>query len=681
MINELHELSLAMQKAGVTTEQWHRKYKLIPKASDKAPCVRIILNQGRVVQVEEVDPALAAHLRKFGTNQGSFPCMNLQPLYRVADEEIKKTIQSIVPEQLDDAMLERIRSWCSCKNWSAKFKKKYRISMSAVPDELRHALEQKPLPALTSMLEEAEYVRDADRLHEELHRELFGMLERRENSRFALRVLFHLGSADKAAEDDTGTLSIALDSMTLADEDMPAVSIRFTRAMNLFLQTTMADQQTDTQTGEVLDAFGIPFVPLEEPMPNVKLAGGFDVTLRTMFHEQRCQYRYGRIENASYPVSPQSRAELQAALSWLSAREHQGIHWTATDKNEILFVYPHRLPKRNMSFVDSFKYNGIKSFEEAAAAFLQGLLTQENADEKVINRIQCFILRKIDKARTKVVYSRTTDSHELAQRAEAWHAGCVENLPLSSLRSKHAPYPLEVADILNHAWKRDGTQATDRFKPTPKLRGMTLFLDEDVPVRQDLHTLVTNATVIAPYLAQNMHKLPEPVFWKARRHMALMGLILYRLGVRKEQYMSEYPFLYGQLLKACDELHMLYCKAERKGSMPSQLVAGSLYQAAVDMPVRTLNLLCQRMMPYITWAKVYRARGVQTAEVESWRAGWLLKVFENTAGKLHSVWSAATRLNDEEKALVFIGYMAAFQGEKSTVEDEVDSEEEEKNHD
>lgn len=358
MINELHELSIAMQRAGVTTDQWHRKYKLIPKATDKAPCMRVVLNRGRVVQVEEVDPALAAHLRKFGTNQGSFPCMNLQPLYRVTDEETKKAIQSFAPEQLDDAMLERIHSWCSCKNWTAKFKKKYRISMSAVPDELRHALERQALPALSSILEEAEYVLDADRLHEELHRELFNMLARRKNSRFALRALFHLGSADKAAEDDTGTLSVALDSMVLVDEEKPAVSIRFTREMNSFLQSALADQQTDNQADEVLDAFGIPFVPVEEPMPNVKLAGGFDVTLRTMFHEQRCQYRYGRIENASYPISPQSRAELQAALSWLAAREHQGIHWTVTDKNEILFVYPCRLPRRNMSFVNTFKYDG-----------------------------------------------------------------------------------------------------------------------------------------------------------------------------------------------------------------------------------------------------------------------------------------------------------------------------------
>lgn len=70
------------------------------------------------------------------------------------------------------------------------------------------------------------------------------------------------------------------------------------------------------KAGNLNDAFGIPFQAIEEPMPNVKLAGGFDVALRTMFKKQRCQTRYGKIENASYPISPQMRMGLQAALEW-----------------------------------------------------------------------------------------------------------------------------------------------------------------------------------------------------------------------------------------------------------------------------------------------------------------------------------------------------------------------------
>ena len=76
------------------------------------------------------------------------------------------------------------------------------------------------------------------------------------------------------------------------------------------------DKHTECDTDSI-DAFGISFQAIEEPMPTVKLAGGFDVTLRTMFKEQRCQTSYGRIDNASlsdfsanaYPASIGSRMD------------------------------------------------------------------------------------------------------------------------------------------------------------------------------------------------------------------------------------------------------------------------------------------------------------------------------------------------------------------------------------
>ena len=62
--------------------------------------------------------------------------------------------------------------------------------------------------------------------------------------------------------------------------------------------------------------------------------------------------------------------------------------------------------------------------------------------------------------------------------------------------------------------------------------------------------------------------------------LALTALLLDRVGIRKEGYMENLPYLYGQLLKTSDELHVLYCKAVRNGDVPPQLVGGSLFQAA-----------------------------------------------------------------------------------------------------
>lgn len=132
--------------------------------------------------------------------------------------------------------------------------------------------------------------------------------------------------------------------------------------------------------------------------------------------------------------------------------------------------------------------------------------------------------------------------------------------------------------------------------------------------------------------------------------------------------MEDYPYLYGQLLKVFDELHGLYCSVERNGDLPPQLAGGSLFQVALDAPVRTLNLLSQRMSPYIMWAKSYRTKGIMKEKEESWRAGWLLFLSEKIAVKLHAVWKQEIRLTDAEKAQLFIGYLAAFP-KKEQIED------------
>ena len=80
MINELYRLSTAMEEAGISAQGWHRQYNPIPNVRNGAPCVRIVLADGKVQELSEVNAELAAVLRKFGSNQGSFPCLNLAPL-------------------------------------------------------------------------------------------------------------------------------------------------------------------------------------------------------------------------------------------------------------------------------------------------------------------------------------------------------------------------------------------------------------------------------------------------------------------------------------------------------------------------------------------------------------------------------------------------------------------------
>lgn len=662
MINELYDLSGALKNARIQTLNWHRKYRPIPNIRNNSPCVRITVSDGRVVCISEIDKAYSQILRKYGTNQGSYPCMNLAPLYRITDESAKKELIDIRdhPERIDEIYISRMKKWCSENNWGRKFRGKYKISMESIPEDLLPASGYKPLQIL---LDETKPFINPSHLHAELERTAWEMLERHEHTSLALTILFYQGKMDSSADDDYGSLSVAFDSTKLVIEGVPAVSEKFVLEFNQHLLDIESAQRTKGK-GNSIDAFGIPFQVIEEPMPNVKLAGGFDVTLRTMFKEQHCQTRYGKIENAGYPISPQMRRELQAALEWVGSSDRKNTTWINTDKNEILFVYPSFLPDIPISYTAMFRRSENKetAFSVQAKQFIQELQrTKEVGTDTHAKRISLFVLRKIDKARTKIVYTKQTNPDELEKYSEEWTLGCA-NLPTFPFGIPNAIYPLDVADALNRFWKQNGEIATDKFKAFSKYHGIEILMDPNLSVHSDLHRLSENAMTIGAFcgmLCAN-HDYRAPIWKNVKAMLALIGLFLYREHIRKDDYMENLPYIYGQLLKAADELHALYCNVVRNGDIPPQLVGSSLFQNAAEAPIRTMNLLSQRLMPYYSWAKSYRLKGVMEGGKESWRAGWLYSICEKTVDKLQSTWTPQTRFSDEEKAQLFIGYLAAF---------------------
>ena len=132
--------------------------------------------------------------------------------------------------------------------------------------------------------------------------------------------------------------------------------------------------------------------------------------------------------------------------------------------------------------------------------------------------------------------------------------------------------------------------------------------------------------------------------------------------------MNEYPYLLGQLLKASDSLHELYCVNERDGQIPPQLAGGSMYTSAAEFPRQCIGQLGQRMMPYLNWARTHKDAKLpprkKDGEViegsEGPGAGYYLSIFCQIANSLKDVLTEQTRFSDAEKAQLFIGYLASF---------------------
>ncbi len=677
MINELQQLAVALESAGISVKPWHREYGPIANIKSNAPCFRFVIKNGRISDIEEVSEAKGKSIRRFGNNQGSFPAMNLAPLYRISDETQKAEIERLKEEKGAGLDLETIKSWCVDNNWTLKFQKKYRQNFVVQPNRLKELLCGGCAfdPAL-QLIEECAPYSDPQRLHRELFEIAMAKLVQKTNIKLALTVLFFCPTKKdvREAEDDYGKLSIVMDTSVLEACGYSTVGSKFSRDLNAVLLHVDEKKRNGNQA-IAADAFGAPYLPMEEPMPKVKLAAGFDVSLRTMFKGQPCQHRYGRIENATYPIAQSNRQALGAALEWLSGADKKNKTWVSTGKGEAMYIFSSDLSEQLSVLIDL--YNGSvnneqkqSEFEETAKSFAEYLTKTKQFDPVHYPKwIQYFVLRKLDKARTKVVYSYNAVPQEIMERSENWQKS-ARNLPQFHFGKPRTLFPRAVSGVMNRVWKQDGTLVNEKYKAYSSYFGLELFFGlSSQALSSVLRVLIQNAAPLAQYAGVkfNLHQHLDTnnQLYHLMETLSLIGMLLYWKGYRKDEYMNEYPYLLGQLLKAADGLHELYCKTERNGEIPSQLVGGSMYAISSEFPRQALSQLSQRIMPYLNWAnthkdKRYIIKKENGEESYSVNAGYYLKVFRQLADQLAGGFTEKTRFTDADKAMLFIGYLASF---------------------
>lgn len=681
MINELYSLSVCIKNAEIQEESWHREYKLIPNITPQSPCVRIVLIKNHISVLESVSSELGKKIRKYGNNQGTFPAMNLAPLYRITGEEEKKELSRLLDEKGKGIDIQKIKNWCNedNNNWSIQFLNKYKKCMQQIPKKLEQLLKDDAFyEPIFQLIQEVQLFVTPEIFYEELKQKSFELLERHENIVLALQILFHCGKKDKNIDNDYGSLSVIFDCEELEDKGISSASIAFTKGLNQSLCIAEKKKQKEVKVTGV-DAFGIPFSPLGDPMPEVKMPGGFSASLRTMFKGQPCQKRYHLIGNDTFPIDFQTRTQLKDALTWISCEEEKDVTWINTDSNEILFAYPSKIPENTMSFTCPFgsseNLNLQTCFETETENFIKHLTQCKKLDpEHYPKNIQIFILRKLDRARTKVIYTRCLSTDEIIVQSDIWQQA-TRNLPHFQIGAFKILFPLQISVIMNRIWKHDGTLQSEKFKKFPNYHGIDLMFGVQKQVlNNDLHTIIDNSLYLSLYAGKMVNTITSTetkdlFITRLKDTLSVLGMLLYWLGIRKESYMKEYSYLLGQLLKVSDSLHELYCWVVRDKQIPSQLVGNSLYIAATEMPVSALAQLANRIMPYKAWAtknkdaqiiQIKTNKNGETEKILGPTAGYLLYLYEQIATQISCVLNPQVRFNDYEKAQLFIGYLAAF---------------------
>jgi hypothetical protein len=438
------------------------------------------------------------------------------------------------------------------------------------------------------------------------------------------------------------------------------------REVNHHLLVQAAEGRGPHPAGD-LDVFGEPAGDGNAKMPERKLRRLGNVKLRSLSAAANCQARYGLAEAAACPVGPKAQAELATAQDWLTRPEREGLTWAdvseayAGGRGAILVAYPSRLPPDPPRLGGLLGGPGRASvraearFEAFARTVTERLRGLASAEPRTVVRV--FVLAKADTARTRLRYSQQFSVERLLAAAERWQQD-ARNLPPVFIRRFREegppawrlpliPFPEEVVLCLNTAWRRAGAES----EPVPGVdlgTGLALLLEEGAVLRDAVRTAlrlaVANASPLVLALAQ-AHRLGEVHRPKGKAEQALLlpgvlGLLLAKAALFKGGYMAAAPYLIGRLLSLADKLHLNYCKMERKGQVPPQLLGNSLMPTALESPVAGLARLSERLPLYYRSAPVELRR--ELAEVE---------------GALNKD-ALPQRCGDAEKAQMLLGYLA-----------------------
>jgi hypothetical protein len=676
MLNELHHLSRVLEDTDIKTYDWHGNLKPLPNASLKKPCYKILLaSESSIAGIEPMPLELVACLRKWEPSLGnSFPGFNSQPLYRITDEEKKQIIKKW-REGKTPIDMSLIKDWIAneqTKNWDAKFAKKMDKCIGSIPKELNQKCSDAPskFSALKNVCERTICLGDGglEKFYHACTSYLLASLENGSSASSLLPVLFHEGAQNKKPEEDRGSLSIFLDVPDW--NDYPVAHEETIKHINECLLARSSSSGGEMNNGPP-DAFGGDSNGCEDKVPEVKLPYINRVILRAMNKESPCQYRYGTVDANSFRIGEGNRKRTKRSLEWLADPSREGETWGRVDVKELIFAYPTLLPKTTLKLAACLGTRKVGDSEARFENYAKDVISCLSGMARSLKEIdlRVFSLRKMDttSAKTKVVFHRNYSAQRLADAAREWQTGCsnIPAIPMKTWGNQKgqiiaaelaAPFPLQIAECLNQVWKLDGTSSGD-VQTIQRSAGIELLLDESATRRLVPHMLsmaIQNGKGLFFSLGNSFHRGEVLKFDGYNKHKQLMppilGILLWKLGIGKEHYMHNPPYLVGRILKLADELHDLYCKEVRGGNPPPQLIGNALMAAALDSPTQALAQLALRIVPYLGWARTNSSDSAGLSR-------YFLKEFGQAEILLRDK-PLPTRFDDAARAQLLLGYIS-----------------------
>jgi|GEM_PF-6741996 len=448
------------------------------------------------------------------------------------------------------------------------------------------------------------------------------------------------------------------------------------------------------------DAFGLDIAGAEEKYNDVNAADIGQIKLFAAYDKIPCLMRY-RLESVNlFPAGHKARELARKTLEYILDRNRKGKTWISLRKYEnrgsLAFAYCTKLgnidndPIKIFDIDDDDGKESIYISEEAtktALKTLEGISDCEPGAEIFIG-----IIAQVDKGNTKALASRHYPLQYYISGAIDWQHGCT-NIPEVAIprfvkngkafNGALPIYPIRAIWLLNSAWRQNGELTTRKKEPISKRFASSDALDLLFEKGDKIHVQVDTAlenildksknALIMARLKAELDKIGKgnKVDFKDSEYLhmlpTLYGLLLFKKGIRKEDYMKEDVFYLGKFLAVVDKLYIQYSLDVRNGDVPLRLLGNDHVSLALQNPLEAFLALSRRLEhPYISWAKRVRPDTIPRQAAKN-----CLKDIAELTYKLAEN-RIPNEIDDDGKAKLILGYLSYNAKEENEEDHEIE---------
>ncbi len=681
MINELYVLKSALDKNNIPIPQMHPWIKKV-KGGD-ALLVDVTNKNGKIV-VQSVEYCNAARVATFWnivqSNHKTFPKVNLDPLWlEFKDRELVKRFVEARNKKKWDQWLELandiIESNPSSTYPDNKCKDKWNRLYKFPHDEI--------LPALGNM-------------NSQLINLISCFSVWKEYSPALIRELFVQVIRSILKDLSTGRLDCFKLAQDLITKDPTASKQPQTTVIfNLFNKggnIIVADKEEKQALSDALYASSLEGekryrCPLSRkmtsgpvdgkfPYPNLPVIG--ETHLMAMNKDAECHRRYRKIGPEIFPASKEISYELDNTVRFITHEEREQKTWMRVISGkkkggqDLLIAFAEDLPDFDKINPGLALMIGGDSSQKRSFDIVSSMVIDAFKNYKIHNtsaKLRFFILRKISPGESQVILNDFCLFSQLIDAIGTWKKASSNHPPFSLFFAKGkrqkpiekrppVPYPADLTKLLQSQWIRDGKESHE-LSSWPLIMSYDLFLERgartESAARLGLQLLLNRLSPLLIGIAGAKNRGELDKYSDFARNSALMavsflGILLFKLEIKKEVYMKEVGYNIGRLFSLVDCLHKEYCKNIRDGEIPNQLLGNATFRAALDSPVRGLSRLSERMPVYKAW--IDRQSG-EKFRLAFWANNEMGKVAEQL-----SEMDIPETADDTLKAQMLLGYLA-----------------------